>query len=351
MVREIAELVSAFDLGDLSASAAQRLNLTLAGQPERGRGRRAVLRVCGTGAGRRLSLFSGGTAPNPSAAAFWNAAVMHARTQDDFHPVGNIHIGTVVIPALLAVADEITVSGREFLSALAAGYMVAVGISRASSPLTSPKGLRSTSLYGPFGVAAAVGKLRGASTEQIAGALGLATAFASGTTQTWIDGSDEWQLHVALCAEAGLRAVDLAMAGVVGGSQALSGSAGFFNAFTGRRQAFSDIAADFEPSSAIGECVIKRYRGERHLSVGGARGGARGGAAAARGGYQKGQGRHERVRTGLSRHFQPGTLSFVQFQAHERGFLLRIRAGRPPFQLRAISRAAPRHLWKRCSTR
>jgi 2-methylcitrate dehydratase PrpD len=259
MVREIAELVAAFDLDDLSAHAARRLNLILL----------ANLSVAAAGVpycvftepakGSPYRLTSGSTTSNAAAAAFWNAAVMHARTQDDFHPVGNIHIGTLVIPALLAIADEIPVTGREFLSALAVGYMVAVGLSRSSSPLTSPRGLRSTSLYGPFGVAAAVGKLRSASVEQIAGALGLATAFASGTTQTWIDGSDEWQLHAALAAEAGLRAVDLAMAGVVGGSNALGGAAGFFNALTGKRPAFADIAPDFEPSAAISECVIKRY--------------------------------------------------------------------------------------------
>jgi 2-methylcitrate dehydratase PrpD len=259
MVREIAELVSGFDLDDLSKHAAQRLNLMLL----------ANLSVAVAGVpycvfaepaqGGRYHLITGRTTQNATAAAFWNAAVMHARTQDDFHPVGNIHLGTVIIPSLLAIADEKPVTGREFLSALAVGYMVAVGISRASSPLTSPRGLRSTSLYGPFGVAAAVGRLRSAGAERIASALGLSTAFASGTTQTWIDGSDEWQLHVALCAEAGLRAVDLAMAGVVGGSQALSGSAGFFNAFTGKRPTFSDMAPDFDPSAAIGECVIKRY--------------------------------------------------------------------------------------------
>jgi 2-methylcitrate dehydratase PrpD len=259
MVRDIAELVAAFDLASLSAQASRRLNLTLLANLSVGV---AGVPYCvfeqpaKTGPYR---LMSGGTVATASDAAFWNAAAMHARTQDDFHPVGNIHIGTIVIPALLAIADEIAVSGREFLSALAVGYMVAVGFSRKLSPHTSPRGLRSTSLYGPFGVTAAVGKLRGASVEEIASALALTTAFASGTTQTWIDGSDEWQLHAALAAEAGLRAVDLAMSGVVGGSQALGGPAGFFNAFAGQRLAFQDIAPDFEPSAAISECVIKRY--------------------------------------------------------------------------------------------
>jgi 2-methylcitrate dehydratase PrpD len=82
----------------------------------------------------RYRLFSGRMAGDARAAAFWNAVVMHARTQDDFHGVGNLHIGTVVLPALMTIVDEGGLSGDDFLSALAAGYMVAVGLSRSGSP-------------------------------------------------------------------------------------------------------------------------------------------------------------------------------------------------------------------------
>jgi 2-methylcitrate dehydratase PrpD len=259
MIHQVARRVAELDYDNLSESTRQKLSLLLlanlsvgvAGVPHC-----VFARPTGVGGYR---LLSGDTAARATDAAFWNAAAMHARTQDDFHPVGNNHIGTVVIPAMLAVTNEVPISGQEFLSAMAAGYMVAVGLSRGSSPVTTPRGLRSTALYCPFAATAAVGKLRKLEPGRIAAALALAVAFTGGTTQTWIDGSDEWQLHVAHAAEAGLRSIDYAKAGVVGGSQALDGEAGFFHALTGRRLAFSDIASDFEPSTAINEIVIKRY--------------------------------------------------------------------------------------------
>ncbi len=340
MVHDIAERVTSFDLDDLSPYALQRLQLILL----------ANLSVAVAGVpfcafqepppGGPYRLFSGHCTAGARDAAFWNAAVMHARTQDDFHPVGNNHIGTVVIPALLAIADEIPVTGRQFLSALAVGYMVAVGMSRRFSPLTSPRGLRSTSLYCPFGATAAVARLRGANSEQIANALALTTCFAGGTTQTWIDGSDEFQLHVALAAEAGLRAVDLARAGVTGASGALDGAAGFFNAFTGERPTFGDIAADFEPSAAIGDCVIKRYPVSgicQSVVLASERMAAQLPRLDAISRVQLSMNGFE---LNYPRHRQQGTLPLFQLKAHERSLLLRVSPARPRLRSHRVSRCA-----------
>ena len=100
--------------------------------------------------GGRFGLLSRRRAAGAREAAFWNAAAMHARTQDDFDPVGNLHVGTVVLPALLAMADSIPLTGRTFLRATLAGYVAAVGLARYASPRTSPRGLRSTGFFSPF---------------------------------------------------------------------------------------------------------------------------------------------------------------------------------------------------------
>ncbi len=259
MLDEIARRVEALRYADLTPAARERLLLCLlcnvsvavAGVPYV-----AIPEPQGSGPYR---LLSGRSVGDARAAAFWNAAVMHARTQDDFHPVGNLHIGTVVLPALMTVADEGGLSGVDFLDALAAGYMTAVGLSRSGSPLTTPRGLRSTSLYAPFGASAAVAKARRASQEQTISALALTTAFNAGQTQTWVDGGHEWQVHVGVGAQAGLMTNELAAAGVVGGLHALDGPSGFFRAVVGRETSFADIANDFEPSKAIEENSIKKY--------------------------------------------------------------------------------------------
>ena len=184
---------------------------------------------------------------------------MHARTQDDFHPVGNLHIGTVAWPGLHTVSETTAMTGRAYLDALAAGYMVAVGLSRRFSPVTTPRGLRSTCLYAPFGASAAVARARGLDIDGIANALAFTTLYNTGYTQTWLDGSDEWQLHAGAGAETGLRAAEFAAAGLRGGDRALDGPKGFFAATVGREVAFAEIADDFDASAALEENVLKRY--------------------------------------------------------------------------------------------
>jgi 2-methylcitrate dehydratase PrpD len=257
---DIARHVAAVSYDKLSPAARDRLLLVLLANLSVGVAgvRHAVVPEPKAASGK-YALLSGNKSDNAGEAAFWNGCVMHARTQDDFHPVGNLHIGTLVLPALMTVADERSLSGMEFLSGLAAGYSVAVGLSRRFSPKSTPRGLRSTTAYAPFGAVAAVARARRTSVEQIASALGIATCFNAGTTQTWVDGSDEWQLHAGLGAETGLRANMLAAQGVRGGEHALDGQAGYYKAVVGSPVEFREIESDFDTSKAIEETVIKRY--------------------------------------------------------------------------------------------
>jgi len=227
------------------------LSVAVAGRP--------ALRMPRPAAGSGHVLLDGGQTADPRDAAFHNAALMHARTQDDFHPIGNLHLATVVLPALLAQAERQPVSGEAFLDALATGYAAATGLSRRFSPVTTPRGLRSTCLYSGMGAAAAVSRLRGHDAKGVANTLGLASQSGFGTTQCWRDGSDEYQLHVGNGASQALLCAALTDGGVIAGEHALDGPSGFYPALTGQTPRHADIAADFEPNAAIVETVLKRY--------------------------------------------------------------------------------------------
>jgi 2-methylcitrate dehydratase PrpD len=204
-------------------------------------------------------LLDGGETSSAREAAFYNAALMHARTQDDFHPIGNLHIATIVIPAIFAQAERLASSGEAFLDALAASYATSAGLSRQFSPVTTPRGLRSTSLYACMGAAVGVERLKGNDPLAIANTLGLATQTSFGTTQCWPDGSDEYQFHTANAASQALLCSDLTQAKVLSGKSALDGPYGFYSALMGLRPSFESIKNDFEPNAAIVETVLKRY--------------------------------------------------------------------------------------------
>jgi 2-methylcitrate dehydratase PrpD len=165
----------------------------------------------------------------------------------------------VVLPPLLAQAERHDTEGEAFLDALAVGYAGSVGLSRQFSPLSTPRGLRSTCLYASMGAAAAVARLRGQDAAGIGNTLALASQSSFGTTQCWRDGSDEYQLHTANAASQALLCAELTEAGVVGGGHALDGPSGFYPALLGTTPQFAAIGADFDPDAAIVETVLKRY--------------------------------------------------------------------------------------------
>ncbi len=264
MIRQIGESLAAVSWAKLSAPAKEKLkqcliancSVAVAGLPY------ALLpepAPAPAPAKEGHLLFSGRRTRIAREAAFWNSAVMHARTQDDFHPIGNLHAATVMIPSAMAAAEATDASGERFLDALVAGYSAAAGMSQAFSPRTTPKGLRSSGLYAPFGAVASAGRLAGLDAAGIGNAVALAASVAGGTTQCWVDGSDEWQLHVAQAAANGMLAVDLTRAGVRGGEHALDGKAGFYHAHAGVIPSFADIEKDFDADRAVLDTVIKRY--------------------------------------------------------------------------------------------
>lgn len=259
MIEALGERLRAVRFGALSEAAQRKLLLCLLANLSVAVAGRSAMRLPRAAAGSGHLLLDGGETGSAREAAFYNGALMHARTQDDFHPLGNLHLATVVLPALLAAAERVRPSGETFLDAMAAGYACAVGLSRRFSALNTPRGLRSTCLYAGMGAAAAVARLRGQDARGIGNTIALASQSAFGTTQCWRDGSDEYQLHAANAASQALLCAELTEAGVLGGAHALDGPSGFYPALLGQTPSFAEIAPDFEPDAAIVEAVLKRY--------------------------------------------------------------------------------------------
>jgi len=86
-------------------------------------------------------------------AAMANSAAVSVLDVDDGSRLACGHPGAVIIPASLALAQAAGASGRQFLSAVAIGYQVAVNI--AASRDLSKLDTYSTGRWGAYGVAAA----------------------------------------------------------------------------------------------------------------------------------------------------------------------------------------------------
>jgi 2-methylcitrate dehydratase PrpD len=182
-------------------------------------------------------------------AAFANGTLFHARVQDDAHPAG--HVGTVVVPAALAVAEASGASGPDLLAAIVAGYEVALRIGRDHATDLSKRGFRTTPAYGAIGAAAAAGRLLRLDDAKMANALSFAANMAAGLREYAEAGTDEYAFQAGTAAANGILAARLAATGATSAPTVLEGAAGFFRAYGEAEQVYGAAVArglgtDFE---------------------------------------------------------------------------------------------------------
>jgi len=150
--------------------------------------------------GERLSL---------AGATLLNGYLITAVTMCDIHRSTLTHVTPEVIPAALAIAERDASSGRDLLVAIAAGCetttRIGIGL---DYPEFRKRGWHGPGVIGPFGAAAAVGRLLRFDAETMAKAFGLAGSQSAGTFAAW--GTPTVKFHQCRGALSGLMAALLA---------------------------------------------------------------------------------------------------------------------------------------------
>ncbi len=151
----------------------------------------------------------GGDRLSLAGATMLNGYLITAVTMCDIHRSTLTHITPEVIPPALAIAERDALAGRDLLVAIAAGCEVTtrVGIGL-DYPEFRRRGWHGPGVIGPFGAAAAVGRLLGFDTDTMATAFGLAGSQAAGTFAAW--GTPTVKFHQCRGALSGLLAALLA---------------------------------------------------------------------------------------------------------------------------------------------
>ena len=161
----------------------------------------------------------------PSQAALVNGSASHALDYDDVNARMNGHPTVPVVPVLMAISDEISVTGIEFITAFIAGYEVETRLAEMSGFAHYDKGWHGTATYGTFGAAAAAAKLLGLNEEQTITALGIAATQAAGLKAMF--GTMCKPLHAGKAASNGLLAARLAKKGFTSRPDAIECAQGF----------------------------------------------------------------------------------------------------------------------------
>ena len=190
----------------------------------------------------------GTTIDAPAAdAAFANSVAGHGLVREDMHTGSVSHLGIVVLPPLLALAQERRVDGRSFAAAAIVGYEVGGRIGRALITPEFAHTFRPTGFTGPLAGAAACSRLLDLDEVATASALSLAANMVGGQNQWPHTGADEMFFEAGAAARNGLTAARLAALGVHGSEKALDGEAGLLPAYRPDRRAPDVRLFDGEP--------------------------------------------------------------------------------------------------------
>jgi len=158
-----------------------------------------------------------------------NAALGSVYEMDDIHRQAILHPGPVVIPAAMAVAQQLAASGKSLLDAIVRGYEAMIRLGRAVGP-EHYRYWHNTATCGPFGSVAAAASLMKLNSDEAVWAFGNAATQASGLWQIRHEDVMSKQLHGARAAYNGVLAAQLAQSGFTGPERVLEGEQGFFAA-------------------------------------------------------------------------------------------------------------------------
>jgi 2-methylcitrate dehydratase PrpD len=231
---------SGLQWAQVPAAAAQKLHASLecnialaAASFDVAQREREALRAVHSCPGRASVWLSGKTSSAANAAAL-NAALTTARGQNDTLQCIGGHLGCIVWPVALSLAQECDARASDVLAAAAAGFEVPAWLAGDAAPAAMRRGFRCTSLFGVFGAAATAARLLRLDAERTAHALGLAAQTAAGLTECYAQGSGEWIWQVASAARCGVQSALLAQQGYEAARRTLEGSQGFYRAYMGR---------------------------------------------------------------------------------------------------------------------
>lgn len=163
------------------------------------------------------------TAPE---AAWINGTAGHALDYDDVGCRG--HVSTVLVPAVLAEAETLNLSGRDMLAAYVAGYEAWAELARRDPGHHHVKGWHPTGIFGAVGAGAACAALRRLDAERATGAIALSASQAGGIMANF--GTMTKPFHAGRAAHAGLVSARLAEGGFTAAADALEHPQGFLSA-------------------------------------------------------------------------------------------------------------------------
>ncbi len=194
-------------------------------------------------------------------AALANGTAVHGEDYDDTFEGTPVHVGAVMVPAILAAGEQRRLTGADLLRGLAVGAELICRLALVAPTAMHRQGFHPTAVCGAFGAAAGVATALNLTPAQFASALGIVGSMASGIIEYLAEGTWTKRMHPGWAAGAGWRAARLAESGFVGPRTVFEGEHGAFHAFAvpGIPRDFSHLRDGWGSRWEVANLAFKPY--------------------------------------------------------------------------------------------
>ena len=165
---------------------------------------------------------------SPMAAAFVNGVMTAVLEFDDTHIESFIHPTAPAVSVAFPECQRRRLSGRALIEAVLVGSELTCRLGLIPPVRLHTLGFHPTAVFGVFGGAYALAKLRGHDAGVTADAIGAAGSLSAGINASFEDGSSTKMMHVGMAATGAMRAMALAEAGISGPRTVIDGRFGWF---------------------------------------------------------------------------------------------------------------------------
>jgi len=211
-----------------------------------------------TGSAGAAALWGRTGRAGPADAALVNGTAVHSFEFDDTHDATGLHPGAVVIPAVIAVAEQCGSTGADVLAAIIAGYEAGIRLAYATGTGVKPKGFHMTGIAGSVAAAAAISNLLKLPPLQTAHALSIGATQAAGLYSARRNAMTK-RLHAGKAAQNGVFAGLLAEKGFTGNLEAIEAPYGGFLSCFGEHADAARLSSGLGEDWVIGETGFKIY--------------------------------------------------------------------------------------------
>ena len=198
---------------------------------------------------------------NPFNASIINGTAIHGEDFDDTFEGTPVHVGSVMVPAMLSSAQAKNLDGENFLKGLVVGSELICRLALVAPTAVHRQGFHPTAIFGAFGASIGVSSLLGNSIDEMSSGLGIVGSMASGIIEYLAEGTSTKRLHPGWAAGCGWQSANFAKSGFLGPRTVFEGQHGVFNSFAKNNiePDFSHIISDLGKRWESKNLALKPY--------------------------------------------------------------------------------------------